>query len=88
MDIFGILDPDTDPHENLCGSETLVFSTNSPHYTCQVVHPIFSILQIPELTPDIFGHAIRPMRILQVVYTVHTVRYETMALKQLVEKIK
>ena len=24
MDIFGILDPDTDPHENLCGSETLV----------------------------------------------------------------
>ena len=23
MDIFGILDPD--PHENLCGSETLVF---------------------------------------------------------------
>ena len=57
--------------------------------TCQVVHPIFSKLQKPELTPDIFGHAIRPMRILQeVVYTVHTVRYETMALKQLVEKIK
>ena len=27
MDIFGILDPD--PHENLCGSETLVFSTKS-----------------------------------------------------------
>ena len=23
MDIFGILDPDPDPHENLCGSETL-----------------------------------------------------------------
>ena len=24
MDIFGILDPDPDLHENLCGSETLV----------------------------------------------------------------
>ena len=24
MDIFGILDPDPDPHENLCGSETLL----------------------------------------------------------------
>ena len=23
MDIFGILDPDPVPHENLCGSETL-----------------------------------------------------------------
>ena len=26
MDIFGILDPDPDPHENLCGSETLIIS--------------------------------------------------------------
>ena len=23
MDVFGILDPDLDPHKNLCGSETL-----------------------------------------------------------------
>ena len=26
MDMIGILDPDPDPHENLCGSETLCFS--------------------------------------------------------------
>ena len=24
MDILGILEPDTDPRENLCGSETLI----------------------------------------------------------------
>ena len=25
MDIFGILNPDPDPHEILCGSETLIY---------------------------------------------------------------
>ena len=30
MEIFGILEPDPDPHENLCGSETLLLRINLP----------------------------------------------------------
>ena len=41
MDMIGILDPDPDPHENLCGSETLfcfngvLCSVSDPHkFSC------------------------------------------------------
>ena len=38
MNIFGIQDPDPDPHENLCGSETLLLPLFYPIFTC--VDPI------------------------------------------------
>ena len=57
MDIFGILDPDPDPHEDLCGSETQsgacyrLSSLSGPYvvpvtdYHLDLV-PIWSLLQI------------------------------------------
>ena len=38
MDIFGTLDPD--PHENLCGSETLVFILLYFYYRGQTCKPV------------------------------------------------
>ena len=35
MNIFGILlDPDQNPHENLCGAETLVYFVNFSYKNC------------------------------------------------------
>ena len=35
MDILGILDPDPDPHENLCGFETLPFNNENKQKTVE-----------------------------------------------------
>ena len=65
MDVFGILDPDLDPHKNLCGSETLaerlkhifILFFLKPYFcylsTLQVPVPVFNFCVFYLLNPDL-----------------------------------
>ena len=59
MDIFGILDLDPDPHENLCGSETLtewgIFVFNLAPFDSTVISislPVWIRVRIRNMDPD------------------------------------
>ena len=65
MDIFGILDPD--PHENLCGSETLLFTN--------VIMTIFFTNQCQVLIPVIKLDPVKYVRYGQILIRNNTIKY-------------